>query len=86
VGQGVEPVLFLIDVASRKVQIAGLTRSPDGLWMEQIARNLLDVEDRFLLGKKYLLLDRDRSTPPTFEMRSSGVGCRWCVCPREART
>lgn len=27
--------------------------------MDQIARNLLDVEDGFLLGKRYLLLDRD---------------------------
>jgi transposase InsO family protein len=52
-------VLFLIDVASRRVEIAGLTRSPDGLWMDQVARNLLDVEDGFLLRKKYLLLDRD---------------------------
>jgi transposase InsO family protein len=52
-------VFFLIDIASRKVAIAGLTRSPDSVWMDQIARNLLDVEDGFLLGKKYLLLDRD---------------------------
>jgi transposase InsO family protein len=27
--------------------------------MEQIARNLLDADDGFLLGKRYLLLDRD---------------------------
>jgi len=27
--------------------------------MEQIARNSLDVEDGFLLGKRYLVLDRD---------------------------
>jgi putative transposase len=52
-------VLFLIDIATRKVEIAGLTRSPDGLWMDQIARNLLDVEDGFLIEERYLLLDRD---------------------------
>ena len=33
--------------------------SPQGLWMAQIARNLLDAEDGFLLGKRHLLLDRD---------------------------
>jgi hypothetical protein len=31
-------VLFLIDIATRRVEIAGLTRSPDGVWMDQIAR------------------------------------------------
>jgi len=52
-------VLFLIDIATRKVEIAGISPSPDGRWMDQIARNLLDAEDGFLLGKRYLLLDRD---------------------------
>jgi len=28
-------------------------------WMERVARNLLDVEDGFLLGKRHLILDRD---------------------------
>jgi putative transposase len=52
-------VFFLIDIASRQVEITGITSRPGGSWMEQIARNLLDVEDGFLLGKRYLLLDRD---------------------------
>ena len=34
-------VLFVIDIASRRVEIAGITRSPDGAWMDQVARNLL---------------------------------------------
>jgi transposase len=79
-------VLFLIDLASRKVVIAGITRSPDGLWTEQMARNLLDVEDGFLLGKKYLLLDRDPLYTMEFRatLERSGVG--WSGCPREVRT
>jgi transposase InsO family protein len=52
-------VFFVIDIASRKVEIAGVTTSPTGGWMRQIARNLLDVEGGFLVGKRYLLLDRD---------------------------
>src|SRR5581483_10063998 len=62
-------VLFLIDVASRKVEIGGITSSPSGAWMEQVARNLLDAEDGFLKGKRYLLVDRD--TLYTNEFRST---------------
>jgi putative transposase len=52
-------VFFVIDLASRRVEIAGISRCPDGSWMEQVARNLLDAADGFLLGKKILILDRD---------------------------
>jgi transposase InsO family protein len=52
-------VFFVIDIVSRKVEIAGLTANPTGGWMQQIARNLLDVDGGFLVGKRYLLLDRD---------------------------
>jgi putative transposase len=52
-------VFFVMDLASRRVEIAGISRCPDGLWMEQVARNLLDAGDGFLLGKRYLILDRD---------------------------
>jgi hypothetical protein len=52
-------VFFVMDLASRRVEIGGISRSPDGVWMEQVARNLLDAEDGFLLGKRYLILDRD---------------------------
>ena len=52
-------VLFAIDIASRKVEILGIAVNPGGPWMEQMARNLVDALDGFLLGKRYLLLDRD---------------------------
>ena len=52
-------VFFVIDLASRKVEIAGICRQPDGPWMDQVARNLLDVVDGFLRGKRYLIVDRD---------------------------
>jgi putative transposase len=52
-------VLFAIDIASRKVEIAGVAVNPGGAWMEQSARNLVDAVDGFLLGKRYLLTDRD---------------------------
>jgi transposase InsO family protein len=52
-------VLFAIDIASRKVEILGVAVNPGCPWMEQMARNLVDALDGFLLGKRYLLLDRD---------------------------
>ncbi len=34
-------VFFVVDVATRKVEIAGVRVDPDGAWMAQIARNLI---------------------------------------------
>jgi transposase InsO family protein len=68
-------VLFLIDIASRTVEIAGIGRDPDGPWMQQMARNLLDVEDGFLRGKRYLIVDRDPLYTKAFReiLKTSGV-------------
>jgi transposase InsO family protein len=52
-------VLFFIDISSRAVNIAGVTAHPDSRWMTQIARNVTDLNDGFLRGKRYLILDRD---------------------------
>ena len=52
-------VLLLIDLSSRRVEIAGLARQADGLWMSQVARNLSDAAEGFLVGKRYLIHDRD---------------------------
>jgi putative transposase len=52
-------VLFLIDLSSRRVEIAGVTREAHGLWMSQVARNLSDTAEGFLVGKRYLIHDRD---------------------------
>jgi len=52
-------VLFLIDLASRRVEIAGVAREANGLWMGQVGRNLSDAAEGFLIGKRYLIHDRD---------------------------
>jgi hypothetical protein len=41
------------------VEVAGIAQSTNGLWMSQIARNLTDSEDGILIGKRYLIHDRD---------------------------
>ena len=43
-------VFFVIDIESRRVEIAGITRAPHEAWMKQIARYLTDAEDGFLLS------------------------------------
>jgi transposase InsO family protein len=43
-------VLFVIDLKTRRVEIAGIVPRPDGEWMKQIARNLTDSDAGFLTG------------------------------------
>src|SRR6185503_10047406 len=47
-------VLFIIDLSTRKVEIAGIATTANGLWMSQIGRNLTDTVDGILKGKRYL--------------------------------
>jgi putative transposase len=52
-------VLFLIDLSTRRVEVAGVAAHAGGLWMGQVSRNLSDSVDGFLVGKRYLIHDRD---------------------------
>src|SRR5262249_13716429 len=51
-------VLFVIDLSTRRVHIAGIAPDPDVPWMNQIARNVRDVGDGFLAGNRFLIHDR----------------------------
>ena len=59
-------VLFGIELATRRVHLAGISPHPNGKWMTQVARNLSDAFDGFLRGKRYLILDRDTKFCPAF--------------------
>ncbi len=48
-------VLFFLDLESRRVCFAGMTRKPNDRFMEQAVRNART----FLEGKRFLILDRD---------------------------
>ncbi|HMA91741.1 MAG TPA: integrase core domain-containing protein [Polyangiaceae bacterium] len=52
-------VFFVIDIATLRVHIAGITDQPSEAWMNQVARNLTDCVDGFLKQTRYLSLDRD---------------------------
>ncbi len=68
-------VLFVIDLKTRRIVIAGMSPSPDGEWVAQLARNLTDADGGILGGSRYLIHDRDPLFTKSFEvtLESSGV-------------
>jgi len=69
-------VLVVIELSSRKVHIAGITPGPDSAFMMQIGRNLTDPMDGFLLGKRFLVLDRDKKFTAKFRELVDDSGTR----------
>ena len=49
-------VLFVIDLKTRRVEIAGIVHQLYEDWMKQIARNLTDAMDGFLRTTRFLTL------------------------------
>lgn len=68
-------VLFVMELSTRNVKIAGIVFEPNGRWMEQIARNLTDESDGFLPHKRYLIHDRSPVSTSGFAeiLRAAGV-------------
>jgi hypothetical protein len=59
-------VFFVIELATRRIEIAGMTTGPGESWMMQVGRNLTDPFDGFLADKPYLILDRDSKFSEAF--------------------
>ena len=59
-------VVVVIELSSRRVHVADITPRPDSAFMMQVGRNLTDPVDGFLLGKRFLLLDRDKKFTTEF--------------------
>jgi hypothetical protein len=49
----------VVELKTRAVEIAGVAVNPDGKWMEQVARGLLDPVDGLLRRATHIIHDRD---------------------------
>jgi hypothetical protein len=76
--------LFLIDLRSRRVHVAGSTPTPDGWFMAQAARRLTDAVDGFLVGHRVLICDRDRKSTDDFRRIIQGARVRIVLTPVQA--
>src|SRR3989475_392906 len=68
-------VLVVMELATRRVEIAGITPHPTAAFMQQCARQLTDPFDGFIVGKQYLIHDRDAKFTQAFDalLKSSGI-------------
>ena len=69
-----ESLLFFMDIGSREVRCGGIVHDPDLNWTTQIARNMCDMWNGFLPGKKYLIHDRDSLFNKRFDSVFESIG------------
>jgi len=77
-------VLFVIELATRRVHLAGVTGHPTEAWVVQRARNLLfDAED--WIGQiKFLIRDNDSKFTAAFDAVFASLGVRIVQTPPQA--
>jgi putative transposase len=74
-------VLFFIHLESRRVSLAGITKHPDELWMQQMARNATDEGWGYLDRRRYVLHDRDTKFCASFRTTLAAGGIKAIVLP-----
>jgi len=76
--------LFVIQLKTRSVHVAGVTTSPNSAYMKQVARNLTDVSDGFLVNSRYLIMDRDTKYTEDFRDSLDREAVKAVRCPVRA--
>jgi putative transposase len=76
--------LFVLDLRSQRVHVAGSTPTPDAGFMAQAARRLTDPVDGFLMGYRVLIRDRDGKWTAGFRSIIDGSGVRVVLTPAQA--
>jgi putative transposase len=66
--------VFVIDLASRRVQILGSTPHPDDLFMRQVGRTLTIADEGVLVGHRVLIWDRDATWSALVRERLGDAG------------
>jgi putative transposase len=74
----------VIDLKTRRVQVAGITVPPTDAFMAQIARNLTDIVDGFLNDHRLLICDRDTKFTAQFNRIRCDVGVEVVPTPKRA--
>jgi putative transposase len=77
-------VLFFIELASRRVHLAGITANPDGVWVTQQARNLLMRLDDEGVRPRFLIRDRDSKFTRDFDAVFDSEGIKIIKTPVRA--
>ncbi len=74
-------LLFVMELATRRLHFAGCTTKPNETWMKQIARNLTANGQGFFQSKRYFTMDRDATFSKAFRGILSNAGIESVVLP-----
>jgi putative transposase len=78
--------VFVIDLASRRVQIVGSTPHPHDVVMRHVVRTITAADDGLLIQHRVLICDRDTKWSAPARARLNEVGIRVVQAPYQAPT